>query len=46
MELNEIFSNINKIPNLVINVKPKVIKEGVEQISTILANFSKVLTTL
>ena len=39
-------SNISEIPNFVINVKPKVIKEGVEQISTILANFSKVLTTL
>ena len=46
MELKEIFSKINRIPNLVINVNPKVIKEGVGSISTILANFSKEPTTL
>ena len=46
MELKEIFSNINKIPNLVINVNSKVIKEVVGSISTILTNFSKVPTTL
>ena len=45
-ELKEIFSNINKIPNLVTNVNPKVIKEGVGHISTILANFFKEPTTL
>ena len=46
MELKEIISNINKIPNLVIDMNRKVIKKGVEHISTILANFSEVPTTL
>ena len=45
-EIKEIFSNMNKIPNLVTNMNPKVIKVGVGHISTILANFSKEPTTL
>ena len=37
---------MNKIPNLVKNVIDNVIKEGVGNISTILADFSKEPTTL